>query len=735
MQLGEWLNTIGEVVASVRLMSGPSSVLSSYTAQSSPPLFRTYLSASLLCIPRKMQPTYIEVSQLAPSTSFYAAILQPLGLHYLTLESVASGPECAAFGSSHGPVLHLRQITSPAILRISSVRLSAPSSTAIQAFYRKAVEANPAPRFAEEDSLRRSTIFDLDGNKVQAICIDQISRPDIITGRFTLTLDPQPATDVCQVLGWDTYTPESLVSGIMDDSRNAKDTPKNSGLPEKADSVEAKTEQTNSFGMSAVFGAIIGVAAGAAAGAAITYSVMSSSTPEVAPREMDGRQRAFPTSTRAVSNTAMSTGLVDRGCRQSLPSRSQRIKFEEEQTSTLKKPSTRTSHAMANPQSYERSVDHISRVPSGNELVRIPRDVEMQKRESSSRISPSASSMMVPSTRRIAISSSTSSSPKPTQKLIEDRKPDRKEKEEHEMLVSNRSHVSSSSFKGDKASKRSNEFAAEKEHEMLVSNRSYVSSTSLKDDKASRRSNEFTAPAASSSTSKRHHRKRSSNERRSHDGNSKDELSSSKSSSGHRSSASQYLEKRSTAQGTEVSRRSSKSAQDQSGITDFFDTKSHVSLKEADVPSSQVNHTVEDRRSRVSARDVPLPASRVGTSEFFDTVSHVSTRKKLSSIGRRDTAGNEGSRSEVSARNVPLPASCVDGGTTARDRRSQVSARNIPLPASCVGTENHGGSRSQISARNVPLPGSHVGTSRANWDDDDVGSIAPSDSISCIGSK
>ncbi|KAG7153055.1 hypothetical protein HYQ46_000245 [Verticillium longisporum] len=41
---------------------------------------------------------------------------------------------------------------------------------------------------------------------------------------------------------------------------------------------------------------------------------------------------------------------------------------------------------------------------------------------------------------------------------------------------------------------------------------------------------------------------------------------------------------------------------------------------------------------------------------------------------------------------------------------------------------------SHVSARNIGLPMSGVGSSHAAWDDDVV-SVAPSDSISCVGSK
>lgn len=60
---------------------------------------------------------------------------------------------------------------------------------------------------------------------------------------------------------------------------------------------------------------------------------------------------------------------------------------------------------------------------------------------------------------------------------------------------------------------------------------------------------------------------------------------------------------------------------------------------------------------------------------------------------------------------------------------SRTSARKVPLPMSGVGS-----SRSPWEAREVPLPMSGVGSSYANWDDD-LESVAPSDSISCVGSK
>ncbi|KAJ4164109.1 hypothetical protein LMH87_005795 [Akanthomyces muscarius] len=70
---------------------------------------------------------------------------------------------------------------------------------------------------------------------------------------------------------------------------------------------------------------------------------------------------------------------------------------------------------------------------------------------------------------------------------------------------------------------------------------------------------------------------------------------------------------------------------------------------------SSSRNSGEDRRSRVSARDIPLPSSRVGTSEFFETESHTSARK--TDLSRSRNNSGEDKRSRVSARDIPLPSS------------------------------------------------------------------------------
>ncbi len=730
-----------------------------------------------------MQFPCIEVSQLAPSTSFYAAALQPLGLRYLTLESAAAGPDFAAFGCSRGPVLHLRQVARPAMLRTSSFRISAPSVAAIQAFYKQGIEANPASAFPAEHSADHSMVFDLDGNVMQAIYTGLVCGPEKISGQFTLTLNPKQETHVCQVLPFG--------AEIVDAGGSTKNMPKSHiCAAENPGPIQAKTEDTNTpgGGISTVLGALVGVAAGAAAGAAITYGIMSAGTPENLANEVDPRPSSLAHNGQPADAASISGGLVGRDYHKPIPLRSHRIKFQEDH-STLKRPSTRPKtsvHESGVPQSRGQDIEHDDREGNGKQLVKIPRDADLIPVKARSRTPSSAPARNAASTRRLALPPPADPSPGTMANLIEDP-------------------------------------SSEKEHETFFSAQSRVSSSPVTPGRASERSSEPTK-AVASSASKRADSKKPPNGGNSQQKGYVEKPTGSKRSSEPRSNGGVSLQARSTAKLTESSQRSSKTAPGRSVTSDVFDTRSHasstrkmglsssrnsgedkrsrVSARDIPLPSSRVgtseffeteshtsarktdlsrsrNNSGEDKRSRVSARDIPLPSSRVGTSkffdteshaarktdvsashnnhsddkrsrvsardiplpssqvgtcEFFDTVSHVSTRKAHSYASCKDIGGAKDSRSHISARNVPLPASCVDCGSKVADRNSHVSARNIPLPASGVGTDYLHGSLSHISARNVPLPGSHVGSSRANWDDD-ARSIAPSDSISCIGSK
>lgn len=199
--------------------------------------------------------------------------------------------------------------------------------------------------------------------------------------------------------------------------------------------------------------------------------------------------------------------------------------------------------------------------------------------------------------------------------------------------------------------------------------------------------------------------------------------------------------------------------------------RSHVSARNIPLPSSEATFKADTRSkvshsrshaSYVSARNIPLPMSeatfksdvRSKLSHGPSHGSHISARNVALPMSEATFKGDARSKvstapglaSQVSARNIPLPMSEVTVKGDARSKvsanRSHVSARHVPLPLSEATFRSDTRSKvsrgpshaSHISARNVALPSSEVGSSHANWDDDRV-SLAPSDSISCVGSK
>ncbi|KAK3320083.1 hypothetical protein B0T19DRAFT_362336 [Cercophora scortea] len=152
--------------------------------------------------------------------------------------------------------------------------------------------------------------------------------------------------------------------------------------------------------------------------------------------------------------------------------------------------------------------------------------------------------------------------------------------------------------------------------------------------------------------------------------------------------------------------------------------RSYVSSKSSrHPPSVQRSYTYEspehERYSYVSARSHRSSATLRAAPPPMPTApsQHLVSRSRTGSRVTTTTIKVGGSGSSQSPR------------TMSRSGNTYISARDIPLPASGVGTP----AGTYVSARHVPLP-SGVGT---NWEepDDDADSIAPSDSISCVGSR
>lgn len=97
--------------------------------------------------------------------------------------------------------------------------------------------------------------------------------------------------------------------------------------------------------------------------------------------------------------------------------------------------------------------------------------------------------------------------------------------------------------------------------------------------------------------------------------------------------------------------------------------------------------------------------------------SLASANRSAAAPAQAVTPSSSKSQSYVSAWRTPPSESAA---------RSYMSARRVPLPASRA--------PSYVSAREMPLPASDVGSSNAGWNDD-MDSVAPSDSISCVGSR
>ncbi|KFA61331.1 hypothetical protein S40285_05875 [Stachybotrys chlorohalonatus IBT 40285] len=144
---------------------------------------------------------FIEVSHLAASSSFYSAVLQPLGLSYIDPSFVPTavdhGPHpypssSVAYGYARtpsSPLLYLRQAPGPQEpLRLSTLVLTAPSRAAVVGFHACALRANPplqsnsqeGPWLGTDGGVSRAVAHDIDGNKMEVVYPDPRSPHDAV---------------------------------------------------------------------------------------------------------------------------------------------------------------------------------------------------------------------------------------------------------------------------------------------------------------------------------------------------------------------------------------------------------------------------------------------------------------------------------------------------------------------------------------------------------------------------
>ncbi|KAG0647279.1 hypothetical protein D0Z07_7055 [Hyphodiscus hymeniophilus] len=169
----------------------------------------------------------LEVSHLPSASSFYASVLQPLGLHYLS-SSASSTPTRLYFGHPHSPTTNqpvtlfaLTQATPSLPPQQNLIRLPAPSPSTVESFYKKALLANSAQKDHEfqrsSDDEARAKIQDLDGNMIEAVYSSR-------AGRRVPTIETASTEkEARRVLAWQEEVARSTVASDVRSSAAASD--------------------------------------------------------------------------------------------------------------------------------------------------------------------------------------------------------------------------------------------------------------------------------------------------------------------------------------------------------------------------------------------------------------------------------------------------------------------------------------------------------------------------------
>jgi hypothetical protein len=226
---------------------------------------------------------FLEVAHLPSSSSFYSAIVQPLGLRYIpdpepearsssaSEFSSAGAGRCITYGTSSlppTPVFQLRQVSKP---EASCIVLSAQSPAAVTDFHRFSLRANPdlvpatglGQRTAPETEESRARIIDYDGNTMEVVYTPPSHSR---YGDGSLRRTQSTAAEASRILKWN-YGVTASANAPMTVTRRAETV--------EYEPTAAKREPSSSgLSASTVMGTLLGVAAGAAAGAAITYSIV-----------------------------------------------------------------------------------------------------------------------------------------------------------------------------------------------------------------------------------------------------------------------------------------------------------------------------------------------------------------------------------------------------------------------------------------------------------------------------
>ncbi|KAI2622650.1 hypothetical protein GGS26DRAFT_238784 [Hypomontagnella submonticulosa] len=242
---------------------------------------------------------FVQVKELPPSSSFYAAIAQPLGLKY-----ISASPSSIVFGDSTSPspqtVFEVKQNTSADSQQLKPCRLilSANSPSVVSAFHAAALRAYPELKHgdanvnflrlhdnSESSGESRARIGDLDGNIMEVV---HNNHPDYAPSQAASAARHAHSSsqEASRVLDWNldvgtTAVPSRSVAGSVAPpstvgSRTANGEPYTWLRRSVTTSTMETSPRENSKGLntSTVVGTVLGVAVGAAVGGALTYSMM-----------------------------------------------------------------------------------------------------------------------------------------------------------------------------------------------------------------------------------------------------------------------------------------------------------------------------------------------------------------------------------------------------------------------------------------------------------------------------
>lgn len=255
---------------------------------------------------------YLEVSHLPSSSSFFAAIVQPLGLRYLSTKE-GHFPSVIYGDTRQGiPVFQLKQITASAErpVRRSHIALSASSAAALEdalAFAVRARGSSSRTAASRSTSGDRVLVTDFDGNTMEIIYRPPPDYPSHYGGP-TVRRTQSTNDEASRILDWN-YNVAS--SDHPASTRTAGRRPYSGRAGEEGEpysslrrSITAgppvydasASPRQNSHGMST--STVVGALLGAAAGAALTYGLVKSDRARAPRQEFDAppftRRSTFP---------------------------------------------------------------------------------------------------------------------------------------------------------------------------------------------------------------------------------------------------------------------------------------------------------------------------------------------------------------------------------------------------------------------------------------------------------